>query len=137
MTVTAPDPGTLPTAYDLLVSGAHLPTMLAHGAAGTDPGERAAVQLLIRHGYWPADPCFQRLVLVDTARDAARIDWQALADDDLVHLPAPAAERQVLVVAVGLATGEAIDLRGALAGLPPAAAELVAAAVLRAAGLPA
>jgi hypothetical protein len=63
----------------------------------------AAVELLIRHGYWPNKASFQR-ACIRTGHETAQIDWAA-AHHHLAGDPhASPTERAILAYATALAT---------------------------------
>jgi hypothetical protein len=100
----------------------------------------AAVELLIGHRSWLWREDFGQ-VAVEVGRHV--LTGQALASVDLVAavqsleagvLPCSSGERQVLLVAAGIAEGVPVDLREALSALDAGTITLVARAVLHAAG---
>jgi hypothetical protein len=99
----------------------------------------AAVGLLIAHRSWlERDDFLQAAVEIEwepfRGREIAVVDFAAAADAVLGALPCSDGERQVLLVAAGIACGIPVDLREAALCMDAANAALVADAVLHAAG---
>ena len=111
--------------------------LVAH-AAGVYRLE-AAVRLLIGDRRWLEREDFLTLCVqldVDGADGFAGVDWMGTVTAlGAGRLPCSSGERQVLLLAAGLAGGVPVDLRDALTSIDHATAVLVAETVAHAAGL--
>ncbi|TMR88908.1 hypothetical protein [Nonomuraea basaltis] len=100
---------------------------------------QAGVELLIDHEYWLRRADFtDAFITIDDSVASARafIDWQeAIAALTAGRLPCNGGERRMLLIARSIAGAIPVDLSDALTGLDRTNIALVAAAVLRAAGL--
>lgn len=115
------------------------------GAVGSYAAE-AAVELLIRHGYWLGRPGFVEACLVplDAEADTLGVDWMAVVDQVRVSDAAPA-HRAVAEIAAQIGVGldvasteivaaELRPLRWLLASLDRGDLDLVLAAIAHAGG---
>jgi hypothetical protein len=110
-------------------------------ARGLHPLE-AAAELLVSHTYWLHRSDFttdsistRRGLLIDI--ELAHVDWpSAITALDIGYLPCSAGEGRILRLAASLADGIPVDLRDALTSLDADNIDLVARAVLHAAGRP-
>lgn len=100
---------------------------------------QAGVELLIDHEYWLRRADFtDAFITIDDSVASARafIDWpEAIAALTAGRLPCSGGERRMLLIAGSIAGAVPVDLSDVLIGLDRANIALVAAAVLRAAGL--
>ncbi|MGH3180429.1 MAG: hypothetical protein ACRDOH_20520 [Streptosporangiaceae bacterium] len=118
-----------------------LAAMLRAGARGLCVDE-AAVELVLRHGYWVCREDFTGPFVHGWAdpeltgdRPAAGIDWQGAVEGlDRGELPCAASELAVLRIAASLGAGVPVDLRAVLGGFDHVNIALVAGAVLHANG---
>ncbi len=115
--------------------------MLRAGARGLHV-EEAAVELVLRHGYWIGREDFTGRFVHEPAdqelagdQPAAAIDWQgAVAGLERGELPCSGSERSVLKIAASLGGGVPVSLRVVLGGFDHGNVTLVAEAVLDANG---
>jgi hypothetical protein len=119
-----------------LLSGEELAGALRHQARGC-PGAEAAVELVIRHGYWIDRPAFRDHVDAHPSLDRtdevmACVDWARLAAQPL---PGPTEAQTVLAVAGALAGRSGPGL-ATIGSLPSETLRLVLRAVLHAAAGP-
>lgn len=104
--------------------------------------DRAAVELLIEHDHWLRRTDLLRCIetipepeLLDPDRPVSIPDWkQITANLAAREFPASSSEVSILRIALSLAAGEPVDLRGALVGLDSTNAAAVVDAVITAAG---
>ena len=121
------------------ISSGRLACLLAGTAAGMLPGT-AAAGLIIRHGHFPDDPGFRRIIAagasVTDGQPFAVIRWNAAVTAlHNGHLPCSASERAILLIAASLAEpGITISLRDCLGSLDRRNITLVTDAITAANG---
>ncbi len=118
---------------------ADLLACLLRDAAGGLCADVAAVDLICRHGHFPHDPAFRRIIAagssITTGQPLAVIRWNAAIHAlESGHLPCSGSEQAVLRIAASLAGGIGVSLRDCLGNLDRRNITLVTDAITAANG---